>query len=68
MTIFGEILIDGGSREGFIWSIVRWPTLWVLLRESVIAALALASLRMLDGVRALRQPELADLGVEEDLA
>ncbi len=72
VTIFGEILINGGSRQGFIWSIVAWPTVRVLAREALIAGVALASLRVFDlalGVRA-RPAVTAELvaGGEEDPA
>lgn len=72
VTIFGEILIDGASREGFIWSIVAWPTVRVLAREMLIAGVALLSVQAMELVLASPAPpeavgELAG-GGEEDLA
>ncbi len=71
VTIFREIFIDGGSRLGFVHSIVAWPTLWVLAREAAIVVVALATLRIVELVRAARREaapgDLAPTG-EEDLA
>lgn len=48
-TSFGEILIDGGSRRGFLASIMRWPTVVVLAREAMVAAAAVVLLNLLEG-------------------
>ncbi len=71
VTIFHEIFIDGGSRLGFVRSILAWPTLWVLAREAAIVVIALASVRIFELVRAARRESaLGDLAAsgEEDLA
>jgi len=77
VTIFGEILIDGGSRAGFVRSILQWPTVWVLLREVAIASVALGALRLFEAARRTRENLdatsddariVADVAGEEDLA
>ncbi len=79
VTLFGEILIDGTSRQGFIWSIVAWPTVWVLAREALIAGLAVVLVEVMlrepagtpvRGTRDEASLDPAELGSagEEDLA
>src|SRR5437899_1290544 len=77
VTIFGEILIDGGSRGGFVRSILQWPTVWVLLREVAIASVALGALRLFEAARRTREDLDAasddarivdDVAGQEDLA
>jgi len=59
VTIFGEILIDGRSRIGFIRSIVAWPTVVVLAREAGCAAIALLAVRLSELARG--EPRAADV-------
>lgn len=71
VTFFGEIIIDGRTRSGFLGSILTWTTVPVLAREAVIAAVVLATLYVVDVVRGRRASPLPDLegGTrEEDLA
>jgi len=73
-TIFGEILIDGDSRTGFIASILAWPTVFVLGRELAIAAVAIGACNLLEilavplGIRERARAALASEPREEDLA
>ena len=48
-TIFNEILIDGRSRVGFIASIVQWPTVPVLAREAMLAAVTVIAFNLIEG-------------------
>jgi membrane-bound metal-dependent hydrolase YbcI (DUF457 family) len=74
VTVFGEVIIDGRSRLGFVRSILAWPTVGVLAREALFALTALASVRLFEIVRGRRPSEethaLGDLveGAEEDPA
>lgn len=72
LTIFGEILIDGRSREGFLRSVLAWPTVGVLAREALVAVVSVGALRLLDARRSGGRdaPLLGDLGDagEEDVA
>jgi inner membrane protein len=72
VTFFGEIIIDGHTRGGFLASIFTWTTVPVLAREAVIAAVVLALLAVVDAVRGRRAstllPNLDDATGEEDLA
>jgi len=47
-TIFGEILIDGGSRTGFVASVLAWPTAVVLAHEVAFAIVAVGSLNLVE--------------------
>ena len=42
MTIFHEIHIDGLSRAGFVHTVLAWPTIVVLARESLLVLVAVA--------------------------
>jgi len=72
VTVFGEILIDGRSRVGFIRGVLDWPTIAVLARETLIALGAIACVRLVELRRATRPAasEIVGLAVdgEEDLA
>jgi membrane-bound metal-dependent hydrolase YbcI (DUF457 family) len=74
VTIFGEIIIDGRSRLGFVRSILAWPTVGVLVREALFALATLASVRLFERMRSTprneEKPVLAALGerAEEDPA
>jgi membrane-bound metal-dependent hydrolase YbcI (DUF457 family) len=76
VTVFGEILIDGTSRGGFVQSIVAWPTVGVLVREALFATAGVAAMALLDGVRGAGETAASpaaeggevDDAVEEDLA
>ena len=74
VTFFTEILIDGGSRLGFIGSILRWETVIVLTRETAIAVVAVALVTLIEpslfGGEAERtdEAELTSASGEEDLA
>jgi membrane-bound metal-dependent hydrolase YbcI (DUF457 family) len=74
VTVFGEILIDGRSRLGFVRSILAWPTVGVLAREALFALTALIFVRLFEIARSARRtegaPALSDLGegAEEDPA
>jgi hypothetical protein len=65
VTIFNGMFLDGGSRSGFIRSIMTWPTVWLLAHEVLIAGVVVVVLRMLDVVQA-RVPVIAELGREEE--
>lgn len=73
-TVFREIIIDGGSRGGFVASILRWPTVGVLAREAVLATVAIAAFNLIEawlGARRARAPLAVTLvpeSREEDLA
>jgi len=72
VTIFGEILIDGRTRLGFVRSILAWPTVVVLTHEALWAGAALAAVRVSEWVRD-RPGERADVvdlrdQIEEDPA
>jgi membrane-bound metal-dependent hydrolase YbcI (DUF457 family) len=43
IRIFGEILIDGRTRASFLESVFGWPTIGVLAREVVIAAVMIGT-------------------------
>ncbi|HEY2387863.1 MAG TPA: metal-dependent hydrolase [Candidatus Binatia bacterium] len=51
LTIFGEILIDGRSRLGFVQSILAWPTVVVLTHEALWAGAAVATVRLSEWLR-----------------
>lgn len=74
VTIFGEIIIDGRSRLGFVRSILAWPTVGVLAREVLFTLAALMAVHLLEMARNDRraegEPALADVRkrVEEDPA
>jgi membrane-bound metal-dependent hydrolase YbcI (DUF457 family) len=73
VTIFHEIIIDGGSRLGFLRSVLAWQTVEVLAREAALALVAVAGLGLADGWlrrAAERGPAvgLASEPGEEDLA
>ncbi len=70
VTIFTEIHIDGRTRESFLASVVNWPTVRVLAREVVIAALAIGTWLGLERLRAARERPFVLVGGrrEEDLA
>jgi inner membrane protein len=65
ITVFGEIIIDGASRTGFVASVLRWPTVLVLVREAAIAIVAVGTFNLLEPW--VRQASPAD-GVAIDLA
>jgi len=65
VTVFGEIIIDGASRAGFLASVLGWPTVLVLAREAAIAVVAIGTFNLLE--LWVRQATPAD-GVEIDLA
>jgi len=73
-TIFGEIIIDGGSRAGFLASVIAWPTVVVLARELAFAIVAIGTCNVLQAVlprlggRDRRPVELSAESGEEDLA
>jgi hypothetical protein len=69
VTIFGEILIDGRSREGFVWSVLAWPTIAVLAREALIASVSIAAIFVVEAAVQSRA-EVAELEGqgEEDAA
>ena len=48
VTVFGEILVDGASRAGFLASVIRWPTVLVLARDTAIAVVALGAFNLLE--------------------
>lgn len=71
VTIFGEIIIDGRSRLGFVQSILAWPTVGVLAREALFASIALLSVRLLEMARGIHRAEATPVvpeGIEEDPA
>jgi membrane-bound metal-dependent hydrolase YbcI (DUF457 family) len=43
VTIFAEIYIDGRTRAAFLRTVLAWPTVVVLMRELVIAAVAIGA-------------------------
>ena len=73
-TFFGEIIIDGGSRAGFLASVLAWPTVLVLTRELAFAIGAIGTCNVLAAALARvggrdRSPVgLAAEPREEDLA
>jgi len=71
-TLFTEIIIDGSSRLGFLGSVLAWPTVVVLARETLIALVLIAAVHAFGPwLRAARERGLA-IGLrddgEEDLA
>ena len=70
VTVFGEIIVDGASRSGFLASVLGWPTILVLTRDAAVAVLALGAFALLepwvretsqvDGVEIAIAPEPAE--------
>ena len=54
-ALFTEILIDGRSRAGFLASVLDWPTVVVLARESAIAIVTVTVVALLDALGRERQ-------------
>ncbi len=70
VTVFSEIYIDGQTRAGFLRTVFAWPTFVVLVREVVIAALAIGAWQAVEWWRGRSESErllALDRG-EEDLA
>jgi membrane-bound metal-dependent hydrolase YbcI (DUF457 family) len=73
-TIFGEIIIDGASRAGFLATVFAWPTVAVLARELAFAVVAIGTCNVLQallprlGGRDRRPVGLTAESGEEDLA
>lgn len=67
VPVFGEIYIDGRTREGFLRTVLAWPSVVVLFRELVIAGGAIGGWHAVEWVRA-RSGTLALDNREEDLA
>lgn len=67
VPVFGEIYIDGRTREGFLRTVLAWPSVVVLFRELVIAGVAIGAWHAAEWVRA-RSGTLALDDREEDLA
>ncbi len=67
VTIFGEILIDGRSRTGFLATVLAWPTVGVLAREALLALAAVTTCNAIEAwqTRRVEEPALA-MGVEEE--
>ena len=70
VTIFMEISIDGRTRAGFLSTVLAWPTVVVLVREIVIAAVAVGTWHVVESwrIRSDPQPMLALDRREGDLA
>lgn len=74
VTVFHEILIDGRSRSGFLQSVLAWPTVVVLAREALIAAVLIGAYGVAEAwwpwtdARARVEVALAVDPPEEDLA
>lgn len=71
VTLFTEIIVDGSSRMGFLRTVLAWPAVGVLVRDAVIAAVAVGAFNLIETwVRAVRVDESAraDLapGAEEE--
>jgi membrane-bound metal-dependent hydrolase YbcI (DUF457 family) len=66
VTIFSEIFLDGRTRLGFLESFFAWPVVVVLMRELVMAAVAVGGWHLFETLRARlgTEPTLA----REDLA
>ena len=70
VTIFAEITIDGRTRVDFLRTVLAWPTAVVLVRETVMAAVALGAWHLVETARE-RGGAARELGLdahEEDLA
>lgn len=69
VTFFTEIIIDGRTRLGFLGTVLDWPTLGVLARESLIALAVVGVVLLIEAVRT-RSRERADatVGATEDCA
>jgi inner membrane protein len=67
IPVFGEIYIDGRTREGFLRTVLAWPTVVVLARELMTAAAAIGAWHAFEWARA-RTGALALDEREEDLA
>jgi membrane-bound metal-dependent hydrolase YbcI (DUF457 family) len=69
VTIFAEITIDGQTRAAFLRTVLAWPTVVVLLRETVIVAVVLGTWHLVETAR-LRGDSAGRLALEaheEDL-
>lgn len=67
VPVFSEIYIDGRTREGFLRTVLAWPSVVVLLRELVMAGVAIGAWHAVEWGRA-RSGTLALGEREEDLA
>ncbi len=54
VALFREIRIDGLTREGFVGSVLGWPTVLVLAREAVLVLGAVALWRAAEAAYARR--------------
>ncbi len=70
VPIFAEIYIDGRTRAGFLQTVFAWPSVVVLVRELVIAGVAVGAWHLVEWWRdrVTVDPALALGDREEDLA
>jgi len=67
VTIFGEIIIDGRSRAGFLATVLALPTVGVLAREALIAAGVVLACNTVEAWQARRvEVPALPIGLEEE--
>jgi len=68
VTLFTEIHIDGATRMGFLETVLAWPTLVVLARETVLAIVAVVTWGAVAAWRAPAESQRPALSLAQDPA